>query len=73
MPNLVEQTEADAVARLTTLKLNISIVYVDLEAANVNVGKVISQGTKAGTLVAPGTEIVLTVGRATESPTTTAG
>ena len=73
MPNLVGQLEADAVARLTTLKLNISIVYVDLEAANVNVGKVISQGTKAGTLVAPGTEIVLTVGRATESPTTTAG
>jgi beta-lactam-binding protein with PASTA domain len=40
-------------------------VYVDLEAANVNVGKVISQGTKAGTLVTPGTEIVLTVGRST--------
>jgi beta-lactam-binding protein with PASTA domain len=73
MPNLVGQLEADAVARLTTLKLNISIVYVDLEATNANVGKVISQGTKAGTLVTPGTEIVLTVGRATESPTTTAG
>ena len=68
MPNLVGQTEADAVARLTSLKLTNSIVYVDLEPTNANIGKVVSQGTKAGTLVAPGTEIVLTVGRATETP-----
>jgi serine/threonine-protein kinase len=68
MPNLVDQTEADAVARLTSLKLTNSIVYVDLEPTNANIGKVVSQGTKAGTLVAPGTEIVLTVGRATETP-----
>jgi serine/threonine-protein kinase len=65
MPNLVGQVEADAVARLTSLKLNVSIVYVDLDAANANVGKVVSQGTKAGTQVTPGTEIVLTVGRTT--------
>jgi len=65
MPNLVGQAEADAVARLTSLKLNVSIVYVDLDAANANVGKVVSQGTKAGTQVTPGTEIVLTVGRST--------
>ena len=65
MPNLVGQAEADAVARLTSLKLNVSIVYVDLDAANANVGKVVSQGTKAGTQVTPGTEIVLTVGRTT--------
>jgi serine/threonine-protein kinase len=68
MPNLVGQTEAAALARLTTLKLNNSIVYVDLEPTNANVGKVISQGTKAGTLVTPGTEIVLTVGRTTTAP-----
>jgi beta-lactam-binding protein with PASTA domain len=68
MPNLVGQTEAAALARLTALKLNNSIVYVDLEPTNANVGKVISQGTKAGTLVTPGTEIVLTVGRTTTAP-----
>ena len=68
MPNLVGQLEADAVARLTALKLTNSIVYVDLEPTNANVGKVISQGTKAGTLVTPGTEIVLTVGRTTPTP-----
>jgi beta-lactam-binding protein with PASTA domain len=44
---------------------------VDLEPTSPNIGKVISQGTKAGTLVTPGTEIVLTVGRATEAPATT--
>lgn len=68
MPNVVGQTEADAVARLTTLKLTSSIVYVDLEPTNVNVGKVISQGTRSGTLVTPATEVVLTVGRATATP-----
>jgi serine/threonine-protein kinase len=68
MPNLVGQAEADAVARLTTLKLKNSIVYVDLPPTDVNVGKVISQGTKAGTQVIPGTEIVLTVGRTTPTP-----
>jgi serine/threonine-protein kinase len=61
MPNLVGQTEAAAVARLTTLKLNISIEYEDDPRA----GVVIFQGTKAGTLVLPGTEIVLMVGRST--------
>ena len=61
MPNLVGQPEADAVARLTSLKLNVSVEYVD----DPRVGVVIVQGTKAGTLVTPGTEIVLTVGRST--------
>jgi serine/threonine-protein kinase len=61
MPNLVGQTEAAAVARLTALKLNSSIEYED----NPRAGVVIFQGTKAGTLVLPGTEIVLMVGRST--------
>jgi serine/threonine-protein kinase len=61
MPNLVGQLEADAIARLTSLKLNVSIEYVD----DPRVGVVIVQGTKAGTQVTPGTEIVLTVGRST--------
>ena len=68
MPTLVGQLEADAVARLTALKLKSSIVYVDLPPTDANVGKVISQGTKAGTMVAPATEIVLTVGRTTPTP-----
>lgn len=63
MPNLVGQTEADAVARLTTLKLTSSIEYVD----DPRVGVVIVQGTRSGTLVTPGTEVVLTVGRAIET------
>ena len=63
MPNVKGLTEADALARLTSLGLGATIDYADLATGNVNIGKVISQGTTTGTMVSPGTRIVLTVGR----------
>ena len=63
MPNVKGLSEADALAKLTSLGLGASIDYADLVTGNVNIGKVISQGTPTGTMVAPGTKIVLTVGR----------
>ena len=63
MPSVKNLTEADALAKLTALGLGASIDYVDLATGNVNIGKVISQGTAVGTMVTPGTKIVLTVGR----------
>jgi beta-lactam-binding protein with PASTA domain len=63
MPTVKGLVEADALARLTALGLKATIDYADLAAGNANIGKVISQGTAVGTMVTPGTEIVLTVGR----------
>jgi beta-lactam-binding protein with PASTA domain len=39
------------------------VEYVNLATGDANIGKVISQGTTTGTMVTPGTKIVLTVGR----------
>ena len=64
MPNLVGELEQAAKDKLTALKIVASIAYVDLDPADTNVGKVITQGTRAGVDVTPGTEVVLTVGRA---------
>jgi len=69
MPTVKGLTEGDALARLTALGLGASIDYADLAAGNVNIGKVISQGTAVGTMVTPGTKIVLTVGRDAAAPT----
>ena len=63
MPSVKGLSEADALAKLTQLGLGASIDYADLAAGNANIGKVISQGTAVGTMVTPGTKIVLTVGR----------
>ena len=68
MPAVKGLLEADATARLTALGLEVEVDYVDVAADNANVGKVISQGTAAGTMVTPGTKIVLTVGRAPAPP-----
>ena len=64
MPNLVGELEQAAKDKLAALKVVASIAYVDLDPADTNVGKVITQGTRAGVDVTPGTEVVLTVGRA---------
>jgi beta-lactam-binding protein with PASTA domain len=69
MPTVKGLTEGDALARLTALGLGASIDYADLAAGNANIGKVISQGTAVGTMVTPGTKIVLTVGRDASAPT----
>jgi len=63
MPNVKGLTEADARAKLTAVGLDATVEYADLAAGNVNIGKVISQGTTTGTMVTPGTKIVLTIGR----------
>lgn len=63
MPSVKGLSEADALARLTTVGLGATVEYADLATGNTNIGKVISQGTPTGTMVSPGTKIVLTVGR----------
>jgi serine/threonine-protein kinase len=63
MPNVKGSTEADALAKLSSMGLGADIEYIDVAPGNVNIGKVISQGTTVGTMVTPGTKIVLTVGR----------
>jgi serine/threonine-protein kinase len=68
MPSVKGLTETDALSKLTQLGLGASIDYVDLATGNVNIGKVISQGTAVGTMVTPGTKIVLTVGRDASTP-----
>ena len=63
MPAVKGLTEADARAKLTAVGLDATVEYVDLVTGNTNIGKVISQGTATGTMVTPGTKIVLTIGR----------
>ena len=63
MPAVKGLTEADARAKLTAVGLDATVEYVDLVTGNANIGKVISQGTATGTMVTPGTKIVLTIGR----------
>ena len=65
MPAVKGLAEADALAKLTAVDLGAEIEYVNLAAADANIGKVISQGTAAGATVTPGTKVVLTIGRAT--------
>ena len=62
-PSVKGLAEADARAKLTAVGLGAEVEYVNLAAADVNIGKVISQGTPAGTMIAPPTKVVLTVGR----------
>ena len=50
-------------SQLTAVGLGAEVEYVNLAAGDVNIGKVISQGTPAGTMIAPPTKVVLTVGR----------
>jgi serine/threonine-protein kinase len=70
MPNIKGLTEADARTKLTSLGLDATVEYIDVAPGNANIGKVISQGTTTGTMVTPGTKIVLTVGRDSSVPTT---
>ena len=62
-PSVKGLAEADARAKLTAVGLGAEVEYVNLAAADANIGKVISQGTPAGTMIAPPTKVVLTVGR----------
>ena len=62
-PSVKGLAEADARAKLTAVGLGAEVEYVYLAAGDANIGKVISQGTPAGTMIAPPTKVVLTVGR----------
>lgn len=64
VPQVEGQTEVDARALLATAGLTPDVKYQDVPANDVNIGKVISQGTDAGTMVDPGFIIRLTIGRA---------
>jgi serine/threonine-protein kinase len=63
MPSVKGLTEADAIAKLAALNIGATVEYEDYPAGNVNIGKVTKQGTAVGTMVTPGTKIVLFVGR----------
>ncbi|MDA0286327.1 MAG: Stk1 family PASTA domain-containing Ser/Thr kinase [Actinobacteria bacterium] len=60
--------EADALSLLATSGLTPEIKYQDVPTNDLNIGKVITQGTDAGTLVDPGFIIRLTIGRAVTTP-----
>jgi len=64
VPQVEAQTEVDARALLATAGLTPDVKYQDVPANDINIGKVITQGTDAGTLVDPGFIIRLTIGRA---------
>ncbi|MFM8662770.1 MAG: Stk1 family PASTA domain-containing Ser/Thr kinase, partial [Acidimicrobiaceae bacterium] len=60
VPQVEGQTEVDARALLATAGLTPDVKYQDVPQNDVNIGKVISQGTDAGTMVDPGFIIRLT-------------
>ena len=68
VPQVEGQSEVDARALLATAGLTPEIKYQDVPTNDLNIGKVITQGTDAGTLVDPGFIIRLTVGRAAANP-----
>jgi beta-lactam-binding protein with PASTA domain len=68
VPQIEGQTEADARSLLATAGLTSDIKYQDVPIGDINNGKVITQGTDAGTLVDPGFVIRLTIGRAASTP-----
>ncbi len=68
VPQTEGLTEADALSLLATSGLTPDIKYQDVPANDLNNGKVITQGTNAGTLVDPGFVIRLTIGRAVITP-----
>ncbi|MFM7337809.1 MAG: Stk1 family PASTA domain-containing Ser/Thr kinase [Actinomycetota bacterium] len=68
VPQIEGQTETDARALLEAAGLKADVKYQDVPANDPNIGKVISQGTDAGTLVGPGFIIRLTIGRAVPTP-----
>jgi serine/threonine-protein kinase len=70
VPNVETLLVDDALSVLRSEKLVPDVRYVDVAFDSNDAGRVITQGTPAGSQVAPNTKIVLTVGRATAAPTT---
>ena len=68
VPQVEGQSESEARSLLSAAGLTPDVKYQDVPTNDANNGKVISQGTDAGTLVDPGFIIRLTVGRAVAPP-----
>ena len=68
VPQTEGLTESEALSLLSTKGLTPEIKYQDVPTNDLNNGKVITQGTDAGTLVDPGFIIRLTIGRAVVTP-----
>ncbi len=68
VPQTEGLTETEALSLLATSGLTPDIKYQDVPTNDLNNGKVITQGTDAGTLVDPGFVIRLTIGRAVVTP-----
>jgi len=71
VPAVAGLDEGTARNLLTQKNLGVDVQYVNLQTGDTNIGKVITQGTAANTLVDPGTKIVLTVGRLSTSSSST--
>jgi len=71
VPSVEGKTQAEADAALKAVGLAADVRTATVPAGDPNDGRVISQGTAADTMVDPGTKIVLTIGKATATTTTT--
>ena len=67
VPPVAGQTEGRARNELTGRGLNVTVEYVDVAAGSPDDGRVQSQSLEPGSLVDPGTEITLVVGRSLET------
>ena len=70
VPSVENLLEIDAVNVIRSAGLVADVRYVDVAFDSPDAGRVITQGTPAGSQVAPNTKVVLTVGKATAAPTT---
>ncbi|MHB1090752.1 MAG: Stk1 family PASTA domain-containing Ser/Thr kinase [Ilumatobacteraceae bacterium] len=71
VPSVETLTETDARAQLNAVGLVAEVKYQDVPSGDPSDGRVISQGTQAGTQVEPGTPVKITVGRGVVTTTTT--
>lgn len=71
VPAVETLTETDAQAQLNAVGLIAEVKYQDILTGDPNDGRVITQGTEAGTQVEIGTKVKITVGRGVTPTTTT--
>ncbi|MFZ9923724.1 MAG: Stk1 family PASTA domain-containing Ser/Thr kinase [Ilumatobacteraceae bacterium] len=71
VPNVVGQDGASSATQLASLGFVVTLDDQPLAAGDPLNGKVLSQSVAGGTTVVPGSEIVLVIGRADTSPSTT--
>lgn len=71
VPELVGRTQAEAEAMLTDLGLQVQVTLVDLPAEDAGIGMVVGIEPAAGTEVAAGSTVTISVGREAMATTTT--